>query len=119
MEHIQLEAEKDGKYWLTINSTLSANNLLIITHLAGKEFVVIFDFPGKDSIRYYNEVPVEKRVFKNLQLFMDKKQGGDDLFDRLNVSLSLSIEMLIALSIFLIQVFFNFYNFRHPFLTNI
>lgn len=53
---------------------------------SGKENVVIFDFPGKDSIRYYNEVPVEKRVFKNLQLFMDKKQGGDDLFDRLNVS---------------------------------
>lgn len=64
VEHISLEAEKDGK-----------------------ENVVIFDFPGKDSIRYYNEVPVEKRVFKNLQLFMDKKQGGDDLFDRLNTSI--------------------------------
>lgn len=59
---------------------------LHLIFLSGKENVVIFDFPGKDSIRYYNEVPVEKRVFKNLQLFMDKKQGGDDLFDRLNVS---------------------------------
>ena len=63
VEHIKLEAEKDGK-----------------------EYVVIFDFLGKDSIRYYNEVPVEKRVFKNLQLFMEKKQAGDDLFDRLNTS---------------------------------
>jgi DNA topoisomerase I len=52
----------------------------------GKPFVVVFDFLGKDSIRYYNEVPVEKRVFKNLQLFMENKANGDDLFDRLNVS---------------------------------
>ena len=52
----------------------------------GKEFVVEFDFLGKDSIRYYNRVEVEKRVFKNLQLFMENKQDGDDLFDRLNVS---------------------------------
>jgi len=51
--------------------------------------VVEFDFLGKDSIRYYNRVEVEKRVFKNLQLFMENKQDGDDLFDRLNVNISL------------------------------
>ncbi|XP_011877798.1 PREDICTED: DNA topoisomerase I, mitochondrial isoform X1 [Vollenhovia emeryi] len=51
-----------------------------------KEYVVVFDFLGKDSIRYYNEVPVEKRVFKNLQLFMENKSPGDDLFDRLNTT---------------------------------
>lgn len=62
-EHIQLQDEKDGK-----------------------ENVVIFDFLGKDSIRYYNEVPVEKRVYKNLKIFMENKKEGDDLFDRLNVS---------------------------------
>lgn len=49
-----------------------------------KENVVIFDFLGKDSIRYYNEVVVEKRVFKNLELFVENKKEGDDLFDRLN-----------------------------------
>ncbi|XP_078508283.1 DNA topoisomerase 1 [Lissotriton helveticus] len=53
----------------------------------GQEFVVEFDFLGKDSIRYYNKVPVEKRVFKNLQLFMEGKQPEDDLFDRLNTSI--------------------------------
>ena len=53
----------------------------------GKQFVVEFDFLGKDSIRYYNRVEVEKRVFKNLQLFMENKQDGDDLFDRLNVTI--------------------------------
>ncbi|KAG5877637.1 DNA topoisomerase 1, partial [Gonioctena quinquepunctata] len=52
-----------------------------------KEYVVVFDFPGKDSIRYYNEVPVENRVFKNLQLFMENKKGADDLFDRLNTQI--------------------------------
>ncbi|CAG2061646.1 unnamed protein product [Timema podura] len=51
-----------------------------------KENVVVFDFLGKDSIRYYNEVSVEKRVFKNLQLFIQNKSTGDDLFDRLNTS---------------------------------
>jgi len=52
-----------------------------------EEFVVEFDFLGKDSIRYYNRVPVEKRVFKNLQLFKENKSEGDDLFDRLTVSI--------------------------------
>lgn len=60
VEHIKLHPEKDDQ-----------------------EYVVEFDFLGKDSIRYTNNVPVEKRVFKNLELFMQNKQAGDDLFDRL------------------------------------
>lgn len=64
VEHIELHERKDDK-----------------------EYVVVFDFLGKDSIRYYNEVPVEKRVFKNLQLFMENKSPGDDLFDRLNTTI--------------------------------
>lgn len=63
VEHIQLHEKKDDL-----------------------EYVVVFDFLGKDSIRYYNEVPVEKRVFKNLQLFMENKTPCDDLFDRLNTT---------------------------------
>jgi len=61
VEHITLHKEKDGK-----------------------EYVVEFDFLGKDSIRYHNEVAIEKQAFKNLKLFMDNKKDGDDLFDRLN-----------------------------------
>merc|ERR1712079_722586 len=53
---------------------------------AGNENVVEFDFLGKDSIRYHNAVPVEKKVFKNVKLFMENKKDGDDLFDRLNTS---------------------------------
>ena len=52
-----------------------------------KENLVQFDFLGKDSIRYQNEVEVEKRVFKNLKLFRENKKGEDDLFDRLNTSI--------------------------------
>ncbi|XP_071508715.1 DNA topoisomerase I, mitochondrial-like [Diadema antillarum] len=64
VEHISLYEEKDDR-----------------------EFVVDFDFLGKDSIRYQNSVQVEKRVFKNLKLFMENKQGEDNLFDRLNTSI--------------------------------
>jgi DNA topoisomerase-1 len=47
---------------------------------------VIFDFLGKDSIRYYNEVKVDDQVFKNLKLFKKSpKKDGDNLFDRLSV----------------------------------
>ena len=31
--------------------------------------LVVFDFLGKDSMRYYNSVPVDDQVFKNLKLF--------------------------------------------------
>jgi len=64
VEHIYLHDEKDGQ-----------------------ENVVEFDFLGKDSIRYHNLVPVEKKVFKNLKLFMENKKDADDLFDRLNTSI--------------------------------
>jgi DNA topoisomerase-1 len=51
---------------------------------------VIFDFLGKDSIRFYEEFIVEPQVFKNLKIFKKApKKEGDDIFDRLNVSLAL------------------------------
>lgn len=47
---------------------------------------VVFDFLGKDSIRYVNRVEVEPQIFKNLKLFKkEPKVEGDDLFDRINV----------------------------------
>ncbi|KAF8556371.1 DNA topoisomerase I [Imleria badia] len=48
---------------------------------------IIFDFLGKDSIRYYNRVAVEAQVFKNIRLFKDNKEESDNLFDRVNTSL--------------------------------
>ena len=45
--------------------------------------IIIFPPPP----RYQNAVPVEKKVFKNLKLFVENKKSEDDLFDRLNTSL--------------------------------
>jgi DNA topoisomerase-1 len=47
---------------------------------------LIFDFLGKDSIRYYNRVSVDPQVFKNIKLFKDNKEDSDNLFDRVNVT---------------------------------
>ncbi|ALC48487.1 Top1 [Drosophila busckii] len=77
--------EKDEDQADTVGCcSLRVEHVSLHKELNGKENVVVFDFPGKDSIRYYNEVEVEKRVFKNLELFMENKRDGDDLFDRLN-----------------------------------
>jgi DNA topoisomerase-1 len=49
--------------------------------------IVVFDFLGKDSIRFYNRVEVDRQVWKNLKMFKKPpKQAGDDIFDRLTVS---------------------------------
>ncbi|KAG8697548.1 DNA topoisomerase 1 [Ceratobasidium sp. 394] len=46
---------------------------------------LIFDFLGKDSIRYYNVVEVEPQIFKNVRIFKgDGKGEGDALFDRVS-----------------------------------
>ncbi|XP_019897155.1 DNA topoisomerase I, mitochondrial isoform X2 [Esox lucius] len=64
--------------------SLRVEHITLHEEKGGQEFVVEFDFLGKDSIRYYNEVPVESRVFRNLKLFMENKDPEDDLFDRIN-----------------------------------
>jgi len=53
----------------------------------GKECVVVFDFLGKDSIRYHNKVAVAKNVYKSLKSFLDNKRPGDALFDRLTTAI--------------------------------
>ncbi|XP_052815915.1 DNA topoisomerase I, mitochondrial-like [Mya arenaria] len=67
--------------------SLRVEHLTLHSEKDGKQYVVEFDFLGKDSIRYQNAVPVEKRVYKNLQMFTDNKAPGDDLFDRLNTTI--------------------------------
>ncbi|KAK2968122.1 hypothetical protein RJ640_028027 [Escallonia rubra] len=48
--------------------------------------ILMFDFLGKDSIRYQNEVEVELSVYKAIQQFRRGKRGNDDLFDKLDTS---------------------------------
>lgn len=42
--------------------SLRVEHIKLYPEIDGQEYVVEFDFLGKDSIRYYNKVPVEKRV---------------------------------------------------------
>ena len=58
---------------------------------------LVFDFLGKDSIRYYNEVQVDDQVYKNIRIFKDNKDDDDELFDRVNVRVRQSF--LVALKL--------------------
>ena len=67
---------------------------LRVEHLAFDEpNLVTFDFLGKDSMRYYNTVPVIEQVFKNLQSFSKGKDPEEKIFDVLTV-LSLGLVFL-------------------------
>ncbi|KAK2463248.1 hypothetical protein APHAL10511_004903 [Amanita phalloides] len=47
---------------------------------------IVFDFLGKDSIRYYNRVQVDAQIFKNVRIFKENKNEDDNLFDRVTTS---------------------------------
>uniref|UniRef100_T1J4Y8 DNA topoisomerase I n=1 Tax=Strigamia maritima TaxID=126957 RepID=T1J4Y8_STRMM len=66
--------------------SLRVEHIKLYEEKNGQQHVVEFDFLGKDSVRYQNSVAVEKRVYKNLQIFMERKKPDDDLFDRLNTT---------------------------------
>ncbi|XP_046703332.1 DNA topoisomerase I, mitochondrial isoform X4 [Silurus meridionalis] len=77
--------EKDDDTADTVGCcSLRVEHITLHRHQDGQDYLVEFDFLGKDSIRYYNKVPVEKQVFKNLKLFMENKDPEDDLFDRIS-----------------------------------
>ncbi|KAL9679527.1 hypothetical protein QQ045_017392 [Rhodiola kirilowii] len=48
--------------------------------------ILKFDFLGKDSIKYENEVEVEAAVYKAIGQFQAGKKENDDLFDELDTS---------------------------------
>lgn len=51
-----------------------------------KPSTIVFDFLGKDSIRYYNEVKVPSIIFNNLKKFISSKKKPDLIFDTLTTS---------------------------------
>ncbi|KAL6107141.1 uncharacterized protein ACO6RY_10833 [Pungitius sinensis] len=67
--------------------SLRMEHITLHENLEGNKYVVEFDFLGKDCIRYYNKVPVIKKVFKNLNVFLENKNPKDDLFDLLNTGM--------------------------------
>lgn len=79
-EHIELEEDE-------VEERDASGNLLRVR----TRKMVVFDFLGKDSIRYYNRVEVDPVVWKNLKIFKrPPKAVGDPIFDRLNVILTLT-----------------------------
>ena len=49
---------------------------------------------------------MDKRVFKNVKLFMENKKDGDDLFDRLNTSVSIILrDRLLNISCVIVSCF--------------
>lgn len=69
--------------------------------------VVELDFIGKGSIRYYNQMSVEKIVYSNLQRFLMNKSDEGYVFDRLCVKFTIVYSYLQVLS----QK--SFYNYPH------
>lgn len=45
--------------------------------------VIVFDFLGKDSIRFYKKFVVPPIVYKNFEQFVRGKQADDDVFDKI------------------------------------
>jgi len=60
---------------------------LRVEHLSFQEPDTIeFDFLGKDSIRYYNSVSVDKTVFTALKKLTEKKKKDAEVFDKLTTT---------------------------------
>lgn len=45
---------------------------------------VIFDFLGKDSVRFHKELEVPPIIYDNFQTFLEGKDGTEDVFDQIN-----------------------------------
>lgn len=59
--------KEDGESADTVGCcSLRCEHIKLSKHLDGQDYVVEFDFLGKDSIRYYNKVPVLKQVLPSL-----------------------------------------------------
>ncbi len=80
--------EKDEDQADTVGCcSLRVEHITLHDTFEDREFVVEFDFLGKDSIRYHNHVALEQQVYNNLKLFMENKKTGDDLFEWLDTSI--------------------------------
>lgn len=48
--------------------------------------IVSFNFPGKDSVPYVNDVKLDHQVWLNIKELLKDKAEGDDLFDKLTTT---------------------------------
>lgn len=47
---------------------------------------IVFDFLGKDSIRFFKEIPVSDEVYRNIAEFKKNKDAGTMLFDKVTAA---------------------------------
>ncbi|KAF8218287.1 hypothetical protein K438DRAFT_22969 [Mycena galopus ATCC 62051] len=74
--------EKDDDEWETVGCcSLKCKHVT----LEAPNFI-IFDFLGQDSFRFYNRVPGEPQICRNIRIFKENKNDDDDLFDRVNTT---------------------------------
>lgn len=65
--------------------TVGASSLRV-EHVEIKEDQVVFDFLGKDSVRYYNTVKFSQDMIRNLNWLVKDKKPGDQIFSGVNSS---------------------------------
>lgn len=81
------EADTVGCCSLKFQHVTLRRDTVVVDGEEREKCIVIFDFLGKDSIRFYDEVEVVPQVFKNLMIFKKEPKGeDDDIFDRLTTS---------------------------------
>ncbi len=79
---IRVGNEKDSAETDTVGAST-----LRVEHVKLKEpNTVIFDFLGKDSIRYYKEIPVEEDVYDNFVEFLSSKKPSEPVFDLISAA---------------------------------
>ena len=66
--------------------TVGASTLLVSHVDTSKPNTVIFDFLGKDSVRYHKEIPVSEKIYENVKSFQSGKKRNESLFDRITAS---------------------------------
>jgi len=74
---IRVGNEKDEDEADTVGaSTLKVDNITL-----NKNNIIVLDFLGKDSIRFFKELKVSEQVYKNMKSFIKDKKGSDLVFD--------------------------------------
>lgn len=55
---------------------------LLVNHVKlNNDNVIVFDFLGKDSVRYHNKIKILDQVYNNMYEFMKGKKNNENIFD--------------------------------------
>ena len=77
---IRVGNEKDEDEADTVGATT-----LRVNHVnTNTENHIVFDFLGKDSVRFFKDLTVPSIVYKNIRSFQSNKKPDGDLFDRIS-----------------------------------